>query len=167
MIYMYALERFRYDILPFPSNSWQKIIRPGGVPPIMEDRKTVLFICVHNSARSQMAEGLMNSLMGDRYQAFSAGTIPRGVHECAIRAMSEMGIDICDQRSKHLDEFGDQVFDHVVMVCDDEGETCPFFPGGRSYVHKPFPDPSQAAERRLEAFREVRDSILEWLRDHF
>lgn len=133
----------------------------------MRNRKTVLFLCVHNSARSQMAEGLMNALMGNRYRAFSAGTRPRDVHECAIQAMSEMGMDISGHRSKHLDEFEGQVFDHVVMVCDDEGETCPFFPGGRSYVHKPFPDPSRVSEEKLEAFREVRDSILEWIKDNF
>ena len=165
MIYMYALEGT--DTIFSPSCPSIKIIRPGDFPLAMEDRKTVLFICVHNSARSQMAEGLMNALMGDRYQAFSAGTRPRGVHERAIQAMSEMGIDISGQRSKHLDEFEGQVFDHVVMVCEDEGGTCPFFSGGRSYVHRSFPDPSRVEEGGLDAFREVRDSILEWIMDHF
>ena len=94
-------------------------------------KKKVLFICTHNSARSQMAEGLMRTLYPDRYVVFSAGTEPRGVNPYAVKGMAEIGIDISLHRSKSLDEFLDMKFDYVVTVCDHAKQICPFFPGGK------------------------------------
>jgi arsenate reductase (thioredoxin) len=125
----------------------------------------VLFLCTHNSSRSQMAEGLLNARAGARYSASSAGTHPRAIHPLAIRAMAELGIDISEaagHRAKSLTEFTGQPFDLVVTVCDDAAEECPFFPGARRQVHWGFPDPSAATgseEERLAVFRAVRDAI--------
>ncbi len=125
----------------------------------------VLFLCTHNSSRSQMAEGLLEALGAGRYSALSAGTHPRTVHPLAIRAMRELGIDISEQaghRAKSLDEFAGQTFDLVVTVCDDAAEECPFFPGARRQEHWGFPDPSAVTgteQERLTAFRTVRDAI--------
>ncbi|MCJ7643858.1 MAG: arsenate reductase ArsC, partial [Candidatus Aminicenantes bacterium] len=98
------------------------------------EKTRVLFICTHNSARSQMAEGLMNGLYDDRFQTFSAGTEATAVRPEAIKVMAEIGIDISSHRSKSIDEFMDQRFDHVVMVCDNAARDCPFFPGGRDTI---------------------------------
>lgn len=128
-------------------------------------RKRVLFLCTHNSSRSQMAEGFLHVRGGARYAAFSAGTHPRGVHPLAIRAMAEVGIDISEaagHRAKSMEEFIGQSPDLVVTVCDDAAEACPFFPSAKQQVHWGFPDPSAAAgteEERLAAFRHVRDAI--------
>jgi arsenate reductase len=128
-------------------------------------RKRVLFLCTHNSSRSQMAEGFLHARGGDRFAAFSAGTHPRSVHPLAIRAMAEVGIDISEaagHRAKSIDEFSGQSPDLVVTVCDDAAEACPFFPGAKQQAHWSFPDPSAAAgteEERLAAFRRVRDAI--------
>ncbi|MBC7098625.1 arsenate reductase ArsC [Candidatus Bipolaricaulota bacterium] len=133
-------------------------------------KKKVLFICTHNSARSQMAEGLMNARFGDRYEAKSAGIEPSGVHPLAIRAMAELGIDISGHRSKSIEEFLGEEFDYVVTVCDHAKETCPFFPGARKYLHAGFPDPAVfegTEEERLAAFRRVRDEIARWLGQTF
>jgi arsenate reductase len=126
----------------------------------------VLFLCTHNSSRSQMAEGLLRSRGGDRYAVFSAGTHPRSVHPLAIQVMREIGIDISEaagHRAKSLDEFvGQEPMDLVVTVCDDAAEECPFFPGARRQEHWGFPDPSAVTgsdEKRLAAFRSVRDAI--------
>jgi len=128
-------------------------------------RRKVLFICTHNSARSQMAEGLVNALHGGRWIAHSAGTSPTNVHPLAVKAMAEIGIDISRHHSKALKDFKGEEFDLVVTVCDDASENCPFFPAKRT-VHKGFKDPSKAEgteEERLEAFRKVRDEIKDWL----
>jgi arsenate reductase len=126
----------------------------------------VLFLCTHNSSRSQIAEGLLRSRGGDRYAVFSAGTHPRSVHPLAIQVMREIGIDISEaagHRAKSLDEFvGQEPMDLVVTVCDDAAEECPFFPGARRQEHWSFPDPSAVTgsdEERLAAFRSVRDAI--------
>jgi arsenate reductase (thioredoxin) len=126
----------------------------------------VLFLCTHNSSRSQIAEGLLRARGGDRYAVFSAGTHPRGVHPMAIQVMREIGIDISEAagyRAKSLDEFkGQPPMDLVVTVCDDAAEECPFFPGARRQEHWGFPDPSVVTgseEERLAAFRSVRDAI--------
>jgi len=125
----------------------------------------VLFLCTHNSSRSQMAEGLLRARGGGRFEAMSAGTHPRDVHPLAIRAMREIGIDIgaaAGHRAKGLDEFAGRPIDLVVTVCDDAAEECPFFPGARRQEHWGFPDPSAATgteEERLAAFRRVRDAI--------
>jgi arsenate reductase len=128
----------------------------------------VLFLCTHNSSRSQMAEGLLRARGGDRYAAFSAGTHPRSVHPLAIQVMREIGIDISEaagHRAKSLDEFVAQPpMDLVVTVCDDATEECPYFPGARRQKHWGFPDPSAvdgSDEERLAVFRSVRDAIAE------
>ncbi len=136
----------------------------------MTDKLKVLFICTHNSARSQMAEGLANYFFGDKLNAYSAGTEATFVKLFAIKAMSELGIDISHHQSKTVYEFENDTFDYVITVCDNAKETCPFFPGGKNYVHKEFKDPSGTQgtdEEKLEAFRRSRDEIKEWLFDFF
>lgn len=133
-------------------------------------KKRILFVCTHNSARSQMAEGLLNHLYGNKYNAFSAGTEPSMVNPYAIRAMSEIGIDISGNQSKRINEFQNMKFDYVVTVCDHAKETCPFFPGGKEYFHKSFDDPSGVEgddDVRLIAFRRVRDEIRNWIKETF
>jgi len=126
-------------------------------------RKRVLFLCTGNSARSQMAEGLVKSFLGDTWEAFSAGTRPaEHVHPFAIRAMAELGIDISTHRTKSVDEFGQAQFDVVITLCDEAARNCPAWLGQGHVTHMGFPDPAMAegrAEERLQAFREVRDAI--------
>ena len=117
-----------------------------------------------------MAEGLLRSLYGKRYEAFSAGTEPGGVKPNAVEVMHEAGIDITKHCSKSTGEFRGMVFDYVVTVCDHAKENCPFFPGAKNYIHKSFPDPSAAKgtkEEQLAVFRQVRDEIKEWIMDTF
>jgi arsenate reductase len=124
--------------------------------------KRVLFLCTHNSARSQMAEGLLRALGGDRFAAFSAGTAATRVRPDAIAVMAELGIDISAQESKTLDRYLGEPFDQVITVCDDANEACPVFLGARERWHWSFPDPSTAAgsdEERLAVYRRVRDAI--------
>ena len=131
-------------------------------------KKTILFICVHNSARSQMAEGLVNALYADRFEAVSAGTEATRVHPAAIKDMAEIGIDISSHRSKSLDVFEGRRFDIVVMVCDDKQTDCPFFPGGKEYIHHAFDDPAACAgpdEEVLACFRKTRDEIRAWIEE--
>jgi arsenate reductase len=130
-------------------------------------KRQVLILCTGNSARSQMAEGLLRSLAGDRVDVFSAGSKPSTVNPLAIQVMDEHGIDIRHHRSKHLSEFLNQPFDNVITVCDNAAETCPVFPGRAQRIHWSFPDPAAVAgsdEVRLQAFREVRDAIETRLR---
>lgn len=132
------------------------------------EKKRILFICVHNSARSQMAEGLVNALYGDRFEAVSGGTAATRVHPAAIRAMAEIGIDISGHRSKSIREFEGRRFDDVVMVCDDKQADCPFFPGGKEYIHHAFDDPAACAgtdEEVLACFRRSRDEIRGWIEE--
>jgi len=122
----------------------------------------VLILCTGNSARSQMAEGLLRYLAGDQLDVFSAGSKPSTVNPLAIQAMNEHGIDISNHRSKHLSEFLKQPFDYVITVCDNAAETCPLFPGRAERIHWSFPDPASAVgseEERLQVFRNVRDAI--------
>ena len=134
----------------------------------------VLFLCTHNSSRSQMAEGLLRARGGATYAVFSAGTHPTEVHPLAIKAMRELGIEISEQQSKGIETFADQPpMDLVVTVCDQAAETCPVFPRARAQVHWGFPDPSRVTgsdERRLAAFRNIRDfiavRITQFLRHH-
>lgn len=123
----------------------------------------VLFLCTHNSSRSQIAEGLLRTRGGAAYDVFSAGTAPRVVHLLAIKVMREIGIDISKHQAKSLEEFRDQPpMDLVVTVCDDAAEACPYFPHARYQVHWGFPDPSRvegSEEERLAAFRHIRDLI--------
>jgi len=126
--------------------------------------KRALFICTHNSARSQMAEGLINHDLAGKVQAFSAGTEPSSVHPLAIAAMKEVGIDISRHRSKSIDEFADEKFDFVITLCDHAAESCPVFFGGVQRIHMGFPDPAAVSgnpEEKMAAFRKVRDQIRE------
>lgn len=130
------------------------------------EKKKVLFICTHNSARSQMAEGLMNYLLGNYYSAYSAGTKPNFVNPFAIEVMKEIGIDISNHRSKSVVEFKGEKFDYVVTVCDSAKENCPFFPGAKEYIHQGFEDPSSfegTDEEKLNKFREIRDEIKNFI----
>jgi arsenate reductase len=125
----------------------------------------VLFVCTHNSARSQMAEGLLRARFGDRFEAASAGTEPRGVHPEAVSAMAELGIDLAAHRSKSVEQALDgATADVVITVCDHAREACPWQPARRLSLHHSFEDPSAAPEaQRAEAFRRVRDEIAAWL----
>lgn len=131
-------------------------------------KKKVLFLCTHNSARSQMAEGLLRAIKGDEYEAYSAGVSPTIVDPDAIKAMAEIGIDISGQRSKSMDEVKGIKFDLVITVCDSAKEACPFFPGAKEQIHRSFDDPaSYEGKVRLPAFRRVRDEIGAWIKEAF
>jgi arsenate reductase len=122
----------------------------------------VLFLCTHNSARSQMAEGLLRDLAGDRFEVMSAGTEATHVRPLAIRAMQEIGVDISGQESKTLARYLGEPFDHVITVCDDANEACPIFPGAQIRLHWSFEDPSKtegSEGERLAVYRSVRDRI--------
>ena len=132
----------------------------------MDERKRVLILCTGNSARSQMAEGLLRQDGGGRFEVESAGTEPSHVRPLAIEAMSEIGIDISDHRSKSVDEFAGREFDYVITVCDNANERCPVFPGTTERIHWSFDDPAMAEGSeafRLAVFRRVRDEIRERL----
>jgi arsenate reductase len=136
----------------------------------MKEKKKVLFVCTHNSARSQMAEGLMNAFYGDSYTACSAGTNPTAVNPYAIKVLGEIDIDISKQRSKGLGEFSGINFDYVVTVCDKAKEECAHFPGAKNYIHSSFDNPSEFAgseKQILAGFRRVRDEIREWIKKNF
>ncbi|HSP56606.1 MAG TPA: arsenate reductase ArsC [Dehalococcoidia bacterium] len=127
----------------------------------MTEVKRVLFVCTGNKARSQMAEGLLRHLAGDRFEAHSAGTRPSGLAEETVTVMREIGIDVSGQRSKHVDEFAGQTFECVITVCDSARQECPVFPGGRHF-HWDIEDPADtehAGASRLDAFRQARDAL--------
>ena len=128
----------------------------------MSDPVRVLFLCTHNSARSQMAEGLLRQLGGNRFESHSAGTEATHLRPLAIQAMAEVGVDISGQQSKTLDRYLEQPFDYLVTVCDQANEACPVFFGARQRLHWSFPDPSKAQgteDDQLEVYRAVRDDI--------
>jgi arsenate reductase len=136
----------------------------------MKNKQRVLILCTGNSARSQMAEGLLRHDAGGRFDVESAGTKPGFVRPEAIAVMREIGIDISSHRSKSVDEFAAERFDHVLTVCDSARETCPVYPGHAHRIHRSFDDPAAAAgseEQRLEVFRRVRDEIREYLKSAF
>jgi arsenate reductase len=141
-----------------------------------EDKKKVLFLCTHNSARSQMAEGLLRAMYGDRYDAYSAGVTATAVDPRAVRIMLEIGIDITGQRSKFAEEFREMIFDLAVTVCDRAKQACPIcstqielptiYPRARKVIHRSFEDPALACgseEEQLKIFRKVRDEIKKWI----
>ena len=133
-------------------------------------KKRVLFLCTHNSARSQMAEGWLRHLYGDRYDVFSAGTDPSVVHPLAVRVMAEVDIDISRQEAKALDLYENEYFDDVITICDQARETCPYFPYAAEIFHQSFDDPSLTQgdeESRLHVFRKVRDEIGQWIKTTF
>lgn len=128
----------------------------------MSEQPRVLFVCTHNSARSQMAEGLLRALGGDRFESASAGTEKTHVRPLAIRAMAELEIDLTSHESKTLDRFFADPPDIVITVCDDADERCPAFPGDVDRRHWSFPDPSRATgseDEQLAVYRRVRDAI--------
>jgi arsenate reductase (thioredoxin) len=133
----------------------------------MADKKRVLILCTGNSARSQMAEGLLRSDAGERFTVESAGTKPSTVRPEAIAVMQEVGIDITSHRSKHVDEFAGQNFDYVLTLCDNAKESCPVFFGKTTRLHHSFNDPAAvegSEEKRLGAFRKVRDELRAYLK---
>lgn len=129
----------------------------------MKPKRKVLILCTGNSCRSQMAEGILRHAAGDLFDVFSAGSNPAGyVHPKAIEAMQEIGIDISDHSSKHLDQYLDAGIDVVITVCDNANESCPVFPGHVQRYHWGFEDPPKAAsagESEMDAFRRIRDEI--------
>ena len=134
------------------------------------DKLNVLILCTGNSARSQMAEGLLRHIAGESLDVFSAGSKPSVVNPFAIQAMAQRGIDISQHRSKHLNEFLQQPFDYVITVCDNAAETCPVFPGKGQRIHWSFPDPAAAqgsGEILLASFEKVRDDLEMALTDWF
>lgn len=128
-----------------------------------QGRLKVLFLCTGNSCRSQMAEAWLRELDGDAFEVYSAGLEPHGVNPFTISVMEELGIDMSEHRSKHLDEFiGKMTFDYLITVCGNADERCPFFPGIGTRLHWPFEDPAAFVgpdDERLTAFRDVRDQI--------
>jgi len=133
-------------------------------------KKRILFLCTHNSCRSQMAEGLVNHFLGDRFLAFSAGTEATQVNPLAAKVMAQIGIDISGHRSKTIDEFAGEPFDYVITLCGDAKEKCPLFFGGVKRVHIGFDDPSRlpgSEEQVLPEYRRVRDEIRQRLTQFF
>ncbi len=130
-------------------------------------KQKVLILCTGNSARSQMAEGLLRHDAGDRFEVFSAGVNPTKVRPEAIAVMQELGIDLSNHRSKHVNEFAAQSFDYILTVCDHAREVCPIFPGETATIHHSFVDPADfngSEQDRLALFRKVRDEIRVYLR---
>lgn len=136
--------------------------------PTPTNKKRVLILCTGNSARSQMAEGILRHDGGDAFEVESAGVKPSAVRPEAIYAMREIGVDISGHRSKSVDEFVGQDFDYIITVCDNAKETCPVFPGKAERIHQSFEDPPAPGvgsdEERLAIFRRVRDEIREWMK---
>jgi len=135
------------------------------------NKKRVLILCTGNSCRSQMAEGFLRHMAGDRFEVFSAGVKPIQVNPLAIKAMAEAGVDISKHRSKSAMEFIGQQFDYIITVCDNAKQTCPVFPGKHEKIHWDLEDPAEARgseEERLVVFRKIRDEIRkkieEWRR---
>ena len=133
-------------------------------------KKKILFICTHNAARSQMAEGYMKAKYGNLFDVFSAGTEVTRVHPMAIAVMQEIGIDISQHRSKLIDEFFGKGIETVVTVCDSAQGACPFFPGAKEVIHQSFLDPSAftgSDDEIRTGFRQVRDEIIQWIDKFF
>ena len=136
----------------------------------MSEKKKVLILCTGNSARSQMAEGLLKHITQSRYEIYSAGTKPSIVRPEAIKALAEIGIDISENRSKSVDEFVRQEIDYVLTVCDNARENCPYFPAKTKVIFHSFEDPADVQgdeDTRLTAFRKVRDEIREYFENDF
>ena len=127
-------------------------------------KKRVLFLCTGNSARSQMAEGILRHLAGDRFDVFSAGTHPKGMHPKTVQMMNEVGIDIAGQSSKDVAKYDGQQFDYVITVCDRAKQNCPIFPGAAP-IHWGFDDPAEATgEQQTIVFRRVREELFQRIR---
>ena len=145
-----------------------------------QEKKKILFLCTHNSARSQMAEGLLRAMYTDRYEAYSAGVEATSVDPRAVLVMKDIGIDISGQRSKSSEEFQDTIFDMAVTVCDRAKQACPICstdlklpsksPRAREVIHRSFTDPALSGgsqEEQLKVFRKIRDEIKEWITQTF
>jgi arsenate reductase len=133
------------------------------------EKKKVLFLCTHNSARSQMAEGILKTYFKDKYESYSAGIKPTSINPYAVEVMKEIGIDLSDQYSKSINEFHDKKFDFVVTVCDNAREICPFFPGDK-IIHKGFINPEViggSIEENLTSYKKIRDEIKDWIIKYF
>ena len=129
-------------------------------------KQRVLFVCTHNSARSQMAEGFLRELYGKKFDAYSAGTHPSRVSPYAMEVMQEKNIDLSHHTAKSIDQFREMRFDYIITVCDGARETCPVFPNGKEFLHKRFDDPTQGTgteEEKRILFRRVRDEINAWI----
>lgn len=136
----------------------------------MDDKERILVICTNNSARSQIAEGYFRHAYGEYYDVRSAGTEPTTVNPYSIKVMDEIGIDISKHRSKSIKEFESQEFDQVITVCSGAEKACPFFHGGKKYIHQGFKDPACVKgneEEKMKVFREVRDEIISWIDTQF
>lgn len=136
----------------------------------LSERRTVLFVCTHNSARSQLAEAILRKKYGDYYRVFSAGTTPTTLNIYVKSILAEMGNDWSKYKSKSINEFLDQEIDRVVTVCDSAKEICPFFPGAKQHIHKSFEDPSTFTgtnEKILTSVRRIRDEISDWIEQEF
>ncbi len=134
----------------------------------MSEKKSILVLCTGNSARSQMAEGLLKHICQNKYGIYSAGSKPGIVRPEAIKVLDEIGIDISGNRSKSIDEFADKEIDYILTVCDNAKENCPYFPAKTKIIHHSFEDPAEvegSENTRIEAFRKVRDSIRNYLPD--
>jgi arsenate reductase (thioredoxin) len=130
----------------------------------------VLFLCTGNSARSQMSEGLLRAMAGERFEVLSAGTNPVGVNPIAVEAMQEIGIDISRHRSKHVKDFLGKPIEYVITVCDRARESCPIFPGTYKFLSWSLDDPAAVTgtkEERLAAFRRIRDEISQHIEKQF
>src|SRR5436305_9668817 len=159
-LYLAAGESLHPGVIGRPAAAARDAVEPS-------PRVRVLFLCTHNSARSQMAEGILRELGGDRVEVASAGTEVTQVHPLAVREMAERGIDISGQRSKHMDEFLGERFDYVVTVCDNAGESCPIFPGDPERIHWSIPDPSAVEgekKTRQAAFKRAADELTTRIR---
>lgn len=134
-------------------------------------KRRILFLCTHNSCRSQMAEALLRDRFGDLYEVYSAGTEATEVNSHTLAVLEEKGIDTSPLSSKSVEEFIDMDIDEVVTVCDHAKEACPFFPGAKKYTHQGFVDPPDLIDHfgmePMKAFRAVRDEIDEWISEHF
>lgn len=165
--------RFTLDVEPDGGPMWLSLSGREGVKEFLQaefaeligslpNKKRVLILCTANSARSQMAEGVLRWLAGERYEVFSAGSRATSVNPFAIEAMREIGVDLSQHTSKTFEQFLGQPFDAVITVCDNAAENCPFLPGQYQRIHWSFPDPAsvQGDEAKRQAFREVRDGLI-------
>ncbi|MBN1626241.1 MAG: arsenate reductase ArsC [Deltaproteobacteria bacterium] len=135
----------------------------------MSEKKRILFLCTGNSCRSQMAEAWTRHLRGDEFEAYSAGTSPRGIDPMAVHVMAEAGVNISSQKSKSIDSFGMIEFDYVVTMCDDARESCPYYPAKTKLIHHGFDDPPELAKggkkesEIIDIYRRVRDEIKDYV----
>ena len=129
-------------------------------------KERILFMCINNSFRSQMAEGFFRSFYGEDYDVYSSGSDPTGLNPLAVELMAEIDIDISEHTSNSLKDFEGQEFDYVVTVCGNPYNACPFFVGGKKYFKQPFKDPSTLIEtEKIEVIKEIRDEIGDWIQD--